>query len=193
MPDCSIRSSRLTRRLADEDSRVFRPPGEHPGIDALLAGHRNDQQPDPPRLELIAERSDRGEWVGGIALGSAGLPLDRIAHARSIEEPAVTPHDDLLAGIVEEPPLDVLHPRPELLDHETRLLEAPLVLMQVPGRRRLAEDVEHAGLLAVPKLGNRLNQARRHDHGEEDGGHEDVRTTVRPHGREPRTGSRGTG
>ena len=47
--------------------------------------------------------------------------------------------------------------------------------------------------LAVPKLGNRLNQARRHDHGEEDSGHEDVRTTVHPHGREPRTGSRGTG
>ncbi len=60
----------------------------------------------------------------------------------------------------------------------TRLLEAVLVRVQVPGRRRLAEDVERTRRLAVAKLGNRLNQARRHDHGEEDSGHSDVRTTV---------------
>ena len=149
MPDCSQLIEQTTRLLADDDSRAFRPPGEHLGIDALLVGHRNDQQPDPPRLELIAERSDRGKRIGGIAFGSAGLALDHIAHARSIEEPAVTPHNGLLTGIGEEPPLEVLHPRPELLDHQTRLLEALLVRVQVPGRRRLEEDVERARPLAV--------------------------------------------
>ena len=98
-----------------------------------------------------------------------------------------------LTGIGEEPPLKVLHPRSELLGHETPLPEALLVRVQVPGRRRLEEDVERARLLALPKLGNGLNQARRRDHGEEDRGHDDVRTRVHPHGRGPRTGSRGTG
>ena len=60
-------SEQTTSSFADDDPRAFRPPGEHPGIDALLAGHRNDQQPDPLRLELIAERSDRGKRIGGIA------------------------------------------------------------------------------------------------------------------------------
>ena len=60
----------------------------------------------PPRLELVAERSDRGERIGGIAFGSAGLTLDHIAHARPIEEPAVTPDNGLLTGIGEEPPLE---------------------------------------------------------------------------------------
>ena len=36
-----------TRLFANDDSRVFCPPGEHLGIDALLVGHGNDQQPDP--------------------------------------------------------------------------------------------------------------------------------------------------
>src|SRR5262249_58313475 len=93
------------RPFADDDPRVFRPPGEHPGIDALLVGHRNDQQPNPTRLELVAERSDRGQRVGGLAFGSAGLALGEIAYARSIEEPAAAPDNGLLAGIGEEPPL----------------------------------------------------------------------------------------
>jgi hypothetical protein len=50
----------MTRLFGDDDSGVCCPRGEHPRIDALLVGHRNDQQPDPPRLELIAERSNRG-------------------------------------------------------------------------------------------------------------------------------------
>jgi hypothetical protein len=43
------------RRLADDDSRAFCPPGQHAGIDALLVGHGDDQEPDASRLELVAE------------------------------------------------------------------------------------------------------------------------------------------
>ncbi len=125
--------------------------------------------------------------------GSTVCALNQITHARSIEEPAVTPENGILAGVGEEPPLGVLSPWPQLLDHETRPLKALLVGMQVPGRRRLAEDIERARLLAMPKLRNCLNQARRHDHDKEGSGHGNVGAMVRSQGRKPRTGSRGTG
>ena len=44
-----------------------------------------------------------------------------------------------------------------------------------------------------PELGNRLDQARAADHGEEAERHEDVRHAVHGIGTAPRTGSRGTG
>ena len=37
-----------TRPFTDDDSCAFCPPGEHFGIDALLIGHRNDQQHREP-------------------------------------------------------------------------------------------------------------------------------------------------
>ncbi len=134
-----------TGLFANDDSRAFRPPGEHLGIDALLVGHRNDQQPDPALLELIAERLDRKKRIGKFAFRSAGRALDHIAHARPIKEPAVTTWNGILAGIGKKPPLEVLYPRPEPLDDETRLLKALLVRVQVAGRRSLAENVKRAG------------------------------------------------
>ena len=95
MPDCSQLIEQVTRPLADDDPRAFGPPGEQLGIDAPLVGHRNDQQPDSPRLELIAERPDRGKGIGGTAFGSIGLTLDQVAHTRSVGEPALTPQTAL--------------------------------------------------------------------------------------------------
>jgi hypothetical protein len=144
-----------TRPFADDDSRVLCPLGEHPGIDALLVGHRNDQQPDPLRPELIAERADRGKRICGIAFGSAGLALDHVAHTRSIEEPAVTPHNGLLTGVGEEPPLNVLNPRPELIDQRLVSSRALLVprFRAVGGWRKMSSR----GCSAASS--KRLNQA----------------------------------
>ena len=74
----------------------------------------------------------------------AGSGIDHIAHTRSIEEPHLRP-TKTFTGVGEEPPLKVLHPRPELLDHETCLLEAAYVRVQVLGRRRLEKNVGAPG------------------------------------------------
>ena len=102
----------------------------------------------------------------------------------------MTPHNGRFTSISKKPPLKILHPRPDLLDHDIRLGETLLVLAQIPSRRRMYEDVERAWLLPVPKFRNGLNQSRRQHNGEKDSGQADARTTVDSHGRRPKTESK---
>src|SRR5262245_6805895 len=93
-----------TRLVRDDDARGLGARGEHVRIDALFAGHRNDQKSDSQRVKLIAERSDRWKRIDGIACSSGGLVLGQVAHAWSIEKPSVLSENGLLTGIREKLP-----------------------------------------------------------------------------------------
>ena len=67
--------------------RLF--PGKHLGINALLVGHRNNQQADPHRLKLVAERTDRGKRISPFIFGRSFCLLGRVPDARPIEEPSL--------------------------------------------------------------------------------------------------------